>query len=41
MQTNIFYIGLDVDDNSYHGCGFKPDSSENPGGWTKAFGCII
>ena len=28
MQTNIIYIGLDVDDNSYHGCGFKPDSGE-------------
>lgn len=28
MQTNVIYIGIDVDDNSYHGCAFNHNTGE-------------
>ncbi len=28
MQTNVIYIGIDVDDNSYHGCAFNHSTGE-------------
>ncbi len=28
MQSNIIYVGIDVDDNSFHVSAFFPDSGE-------------